>query len=537
MLYKKLAVLLFLVLILTSCNSPVYNQTEANVADVKLHIDAARRQSNASGKPIPSLIVSDGLYVDKTPISLAKQPSWLKNKIIIRGESLPFSYYSRLIVGGTGQNVLTHYQTGLDDTVKISMNYSGTVKGALDLLAAKSNLVYSINCNSIYWKTFVTKTFDVAFMPGSSDYMMGKAAGASGISSVGMSGGSAGFGGAGGAAQISAIIDDSAAAQYSNLKGTLSIWKDLEATIKQLLSPQGTVIVSESTTTVTVRDRPSNIDLVSKYISNLNNNLSRQVLVKVQVLDITLNSDFNFGINWDLMKRTLDGTTFRLKMNFGTPIAITPLSGGTISDNQFLSATQTGVTAFNAFVNSLSQQGKVSVVTEPRAVCLNNQVSAIRIVSQQGYLASVQTTSLAGSSTAGGASVTSQLTPGSVTTGLTLYILPKILGDKIYLQVNADLSTNDGLTTISSSAGTVTTGSTTSGGSVIQVPNTTQKQFNQRSVVNSGDTLILSGFREVKNQTGAMQLLESQALGGKASTQRLKETIVLITPIILHGFV
>jgi hypothetical protein len=67
------------------------------------------------------------------------------------------------------------------------------------------------------------------------------------------------------------------------------------------------------------------------------------------------------------------------------------------------------------------------------------------------------------------------------------------------------------------------------------VPNVTQKQFNQRSVIASGSTLILAGFKQVQNQTGAMQLLDSQALGGKAATQSNSETIILITPIILNG--
>ncbi|MCC2666998.1 MAG: bfpB, partial [Gammaproteobacteria bacterium] len=123
---------------------------------------------------------------------------------------------------------------------------------------------------------------------------------------------------------------------------------------------------------------------------------------------------------------------------------------------------------------------------------------------------------------------------GTVVTGLTLYILPKIMGDKVFLQVNADLSTNNGIATLSSTSGSSPSSGNTS--PVIQVPNVTQKQFNQRSVVNSGDTLILSGFRQVSNQANAMQMFQSQALGGKAAVEVTSETIVLITPIILHGF-
>ncbi|TAK79401.1 MAG: hypothetical protein EPO11_00105 [Gammaproteobacteria bacterium] len=149
----------------------------------------------------------------------------------------------------------------------------------------------------------------------------------------------------------------------------------------------------------------------------------------------------------------------------------------------------------------------------------------------QGYLASVQNTTLSGGSSEGSTSVnntvTSQLTPGSITTGLTLYILPKILKENIYIQINADISTSNGFTNASSGTGPNSTS--------IQVPNVSQKHFSQRSMIKSGDTLILSGFRQVVNVARANQFLTSQALGGKGSSQITKETIILITPIVLNG--
>jgi type IVB pilus formation R64 PilN family outer membrane protein len=285
---------------------------------------------------------------------------------------------------------------------------------------------------------------------------------------------------------------------------------------------------------VTVRDKPSNIDLVSKYIANLNNNLTKQVLVKIQILDVVLENDFNWGINWNLVKDTLDGTQFFLNMDMSTPLSISSFTPGNQRQFGVLGSGDTHVTAI---VNALNQQGHASIVTEPRVVCSNNQVSAVRIINQQGYLASVQTTSLAGSSSATGASVTSQLTPGNIVTGLTLYILPKILGNKVYLQVNADISNNPTFQTISSATGPSATNTVTAtdGASIIQVPTVSQKQFNQRSVISSGDTLILSGFRQLSNSANAMQLLTSQSLGGKSARQFTNETIILITPIILRG--
>lgn len=517
----------FIVFFMSSCNNPVYNQAEGNIYDVKHRIITAKKISDDSGKPIPSLVVNQGLYVDRTPISLNKQPTWLKNRIILRGDQLPFSYYSRTIAGGGGHNILTRYQVGLDEAAPVSINYTGTVKGALDLLAAKTGYVYSINGNSVYWQAYITKTFDIAFMPGSSDYMMGKASSSSATPASSQ--------GANTGGTVQAMIDDSASAQYSNLKGSLSVWKDLGTTIRQLLSPNGTVIVSESTTSVTVRDRPSNVDLVSKYIANLNSNLSRQVLVKVQVLDVSLSSDFVWGINWNAVKQTL-GQQFLLTADEGTPISLQSLSGADIpvvgTKNNFNNST--GV---QALINALTQQGRVSVVTEPRVVCLNNQVSVIRIVNQEGYLASVQNTTVAGASGTGAAgTITSQLTPGALITGLTLYVLPKIMNGKVYLQVNADLSTKVGIQAISSATGGAPDTATATSGSTIQVPTFTQKQFNQRSIIGSGDTLIIAGYRQLSNTANAMQVLDSQTMGGKGAREQEVETIVLITPIILHGF-
>jgi MSHA biogenesis protein MshL len=538
MMLKKWAVLILTTVgLLAACHSPLYNQTEANVADVKIKASEARHKSDNDAKAPPPLVVKQGLYVDTSPISLSRSPQWLKNRIVIRGDQLPFSYYSRTIAGGAGSHVLTKYQTGLDPAVNVTLNYTGTVKGALDLLASKSGYVYTIHGGSIYWQAFITRTFDIAFMPGGTDYLMGKSSSSSSASQS-SGGGAAGTGG-----MVSNYVSsDASDSEYSNLKGTLSVWTDLENTIKQLLSADGKVVVSQSTTSVTVRDKPSNVELIAQFIANMNKAMSKQVLVKVQVLEVSLESDYIFGINWQLIERAFNKSPFVINGSYGTPISIsqvfTPQSGlptgapaptVPVFGTQVQPNTNNPIPSYTILFNALNQQGKTSVVTEPRVVCLNNQVSVVRIVKQQGYLASVQNTSIASGGTAPTSTVTSQLTPGTVITGLTLYILPKIMKDKVFLQVNADLSTAGAFGTISS--GTQSSANNTQ----IQTPNITEKHFNQRSVIKSGDTLILAGFRQVSNQANANQFVTSQALGGKGAQQLNTETIVLITPIILNG--
>lgn len=547
MYFKRILLLcLSTMFVLSGCftSPPLYNQTTGNVADITQRMNDEHTREQAYGAKAPPLVVDQGLYVDRTPISLMREPAWMRSHIVMRGDQLPFSYYSRTITGDSNTaSLLTHYQVGLDQSIIVSMNYSGSVKGALDLLAAKSGYVYTVNGTTIYWQAFITKTFDIAFMPGTADYTLGDSSSTSG--SGGSSGGGGGGGGSsGGSSGGSTTGGLSGLSSNSSLKGTLSIWQDLNDTIKNLLSPEGKVFVSQSTTSVTVRDRPSNITLIERYIKNLNKSLSRQVLVKIQIYEIQLSSAFNFGINWEIIKRGFMGTNFTLNANYGTPVSITPLSTTTPygANSKFFTVPAQGglpsinaqqadpnhITGVNIFVSALEQQGRVSIVSEPRVVCLNNQVSVINIVNKQGYAASVSSTALAGGSGSGGSSVTSSITPGTVVTGLILYVLPKIMNDKVYLQVSADLSSLVEIVPF-------TSGATGTSPASIQIPETNEREFNQRSMLTSGSTMILSGFKNVQNQTGAMQLFGAQALGGKAAQQSNDELVVLITPIILNS--
>lgn len=531
MLKKWLVLLLSAAFMLAACHSPVFNQTDGNIADVKIKSARDLKKSDNLAKPSPPLLVKPGAYVDTTPISIDNRPGWLSNHIVIRGDQLPFSYYSRLIASGAGSSVLTKFQVGLDPATNVSVNYSGTIQGALDMLASKSGYVYSIKNNRIYWQAFITRTFDIAFMPGDSDYLLGNKGGSGGANTQQSSS----------TAQVSNYTtSDSSDSEYSNIGGKLSIWNDLKDTVTQLISADGKLTVSQSTTSITVRDRPTNVELVGQYIANLNNNLSKQVLVKVQVLEVNLENGFNYGIDWNIVTNAFHNSSFKIDASYGTPLAITSLvsSGANAVGTPSFGVTQnlsgpngttktgsSAIPAYQILLKALNQQGKAAIVSEPRVLCLNNQVSVVRIVRSEGYVASIQNTSIGatGSGSASQNTVTSQVTPGMVITGLTLYILPKILNNRVYLSVNADLSSNLGFREFGPTD------------SVIQLPTITQKHFNQRSMIKSGDTLILSGFKQTTNRTGATQFLTSQSLGGTAAEQLNSETVVLITPIILHG--
>lgn len=505
--------------LLAACATPpMYNAAKGNISDVKDSItqnDAKyTQQAKAANQAV---IIKNGMYVDSTPIDIAQTPAWLKNHITIHGGILPFSFYSQNVVRNS--NVSVSYQEGLQANKTFSLDYSGTVEGALKAISDKTGYIYKINGNQIYWQQYVTKTFDIAFLPGASSYLVGKKSGGSGDSTNSSSGS--------GDAVVTQGNKGASENEYSNIQAQISVWNDLESTIKSMLSNNGKVIVSQSTTSITVHDTPDRVKAIGNYIKQVNNNLSQQVMIKVEVLDIDLHKDFNYGINWALAARFAESKSFIFNGNFSQPVSISPLSGGASAIGAGISSG--GSNPSEVLINALSQQGDVSVATEPTIVTTNDQVASINLVSQVGYLAKISNTSSSDQQQGGQTQTT--ITPGQVSTGLTLYILPKIIDGKVYMQLSSDLSNLKEIRDLYSEG---SDSDPTKDAQKIQVPDITSKEFNQRSIVKSGTTLILAGFKQMSNQTAGSKMFGISALGGKGAQQEDQETIVLVTPYILN---
>lgn len=506
----------------SACTTPVmYGDTKQKTAQVQRQLDNARLNNSGNS---PATKIRNNFYATDVYHS-GENPNWLYNRISMRTNNLPLSLLMNKLV--PANTVGIQYGMGANQTVPVSLNYSGTIHGALDQIAAKTGYAYDIEDNMLTWSPFVTKTFDVSFMPGASQYLMGQKQGDS-MSNFNATGTSS-----------SAQNTDS---QFSSLQGSLSVWNDLKNSIEQMLSKDGKVMVSESTTTVSVQDRPENVQKVADYLASMNKDLSKEVLLQVQVLEVNLDKNFNYGIDWNLAYNTAVTGGIRTG-DLSQPVQFSSLGGNTPSGFGIGGGQPLGIPGISAgiasgpfantqvLINALSQQGNVSTVTNPDVVTLNNQVAQIDISKQTSYLASVTTTSTAnvGSSTS--------LTPGVVNTGFKLYILPKIMNGNVYLQLSSELSTLDNMTTFgptpNSNNNNNNNNNNANNFSQIQLPTVSGKHFNLRSMVPSGHTLIIAGFRQTQNTANASTMFGSPLLGGKGADQRNIETIVLITPTIM----
>jgi type II secretory pathway component GspD/PulD (secretin) len=153
------------------------------------------------------------------------------------------------------------------------------------------------------------------------------------------------------------------------------------------------------------------------------------------------------------------------------------------------------------------------------------------VANTRGYAAQVSVTQSTGGT--GAAAPTASITPGSITTGFNLHLLPKIRNDgSILLQYGMNISelvgADNGFDTFSSN------------GSSIQLPNVNQRNFIQEAILPNSSTLVLTGFEQVQSSATKNGPFNSSlfALGGSNSSALSRQILVItISPTVLDASV
>lgn len=407
----------------------------------------------------------------------------------------PATSSTGIMSSGTGMSLEGLGGLSLRDLMGVNISYSGTLAGFMDVAAARFGVHWKWNDEGTGLVVFrnETRTFRIAALPGNTEQ----------ISRVSRD--SAGGSGTSSSQQTSVSFEG------------MSVWTGIEEAVKTMLGENGKVVSSPSTGTITVTDAPSAVATVAEYIKQQNAALGRQVVLNVEVLSVDLSSTHNYGINWDVVYSSLS-------QNFGWSFstAFAPAAG---SSNLALRVLETASggniqrwKGSQAMIHALSEQGRVSQVTSAAVTTLNNQPVPVQSGRQIAYLASSETT-LSGDTS------TTALTPGVVSTGFSMNLLPHILeGEHLLLQYAVDLSSLINMNQISS------------GESTIQTPEIETRNFMQRVRMRSGDTLVVAGFEQANldaRHSGVGNARNVLAGGGVRGNDQRNAIVVLIQPIVI----
>lgn len=460
-------------------------------------------QQQLQARPADSVTYSDDFYIPPLAEEVKARPKWYSRPVEVAVDGMS----ARALLTQT----LSAHQVGLQflepdlAQQELSLAYSGTVGGLLDLITAQTGWHVEIASDQVSWSRYRIAEFDVAFLAGNTNFFMGN--------SDNQGGGQARAGLAGGGQQLQQMSSGSGSEQYLNFSSKeLSVWDDLERALSLLLSPSGQLSVNQSSTSVLVRDLPHHVAQVEGYLAQQNERLMRQVSIEVQIIDVTFNDEQQFAVDWQALLRTAGGEGV-----LGLDSASFSAIGGTAGSRLTWEQQSGAARGSKIFLEALEQQGLVQMSNHPRLISLNNQIAKIVLEDNATYLAA------AGSTSTPNVGTTETLQPGVVTTGFELYVLPSIRAGEVILQLSTELSDLERIDEIRS------------GDQLIQTPHTNRKKFFMKALIEDGQTLLLTGLRNERNQHLEQKSWLSMILGGgQGHQQRRSETLLLLTPRIVN---
>lgn len=212
----------------------------------------------------------------------------------------------------------------------------------------------------------------------------------------------------------------------NNINGTnistrteTDFWKNLKETLQSLVGNEAgrNVVVSPQAGLVTVRAMPDELRVVRNFLERSESTVQRQVILEARIVEISLNDEYQQGINWSQVLAHTGSTDFR----FST-------SG--FSAGNSISATLGGVTSlafvnqdFSGVLNLLSTQGNVQVLSSPRVTATNNQKAVIKVGDDEYFVTDVSSQStITAATTSTGPNI--ELTP--FFSGIALDVTPQI---------------------------------------------------------------------------------------------------------------
>ncbi len=289
----------------------------------------------------------------------------------------------------------------------------------------------------------------------------------------------------------------------------ISFWDDVRDNLKTLLSKTGQFSVNKPAGAVIVTDTPPYLERISQYFDDLNRRVTQQIEVDVKVMEVVLNDENRFGVDWNVLSKELgDLGKIGMASNF---------TSGNFTGGQLFTFNTDGE-RFKLAIDALSKQGKVEVVSQPKVTILNNQVAVIQVGSTQSF---VDRTTLETTQTG---TITS-ISTSQVQEGVTMRLVGNIVGDQIYLSVAPVVTTIDNIRSI------------TSGNTKIEAPQTTTKSINTLVKLNEGQTVAIGGLitsHNEKSKQGVPGISKIPLLGKLFEYVQEKnsktELVIFITP-------
>ena len=175
------------------------------------------------------------------------------------------------------------------------------------------------------------------------------------------------------------------------------------------------IIVNKESGTIAVRATQRQHKQVGIFIDQVLSSARRQVLVEATIAEVTLNKNFQAGIDWSIVQNGVQSVNV-LQNIAASAFSPSPIFSLGITDSNF----NNGV--LSSTLHALQEFGDVKIMSSPKIMAINNQTALLKVVDNIVYFTmEVETTT-----TEGSFNTTFETTPNTVPVGFVMSVTPFI---------------------------------------------------------------------------------------------------------------
>lgn len=406
--------------------------------------------------------------------------------------------------GGISGNTAMANTVTADYDANLPMEYSGSLAGYLDFICARLGINWEYKDGGITMYRFVTKSMAVKVNPGDLKY----------LSSIAKGSNTAGA--AKGESTGSGAFD---ASTSSSIEAVFSLWASMESAIEGMKSPMGSFTIDQAAGFVIITDTKDAVETVANYIEQVNSTLTRQIDLEVRMLTVSTTDTNQAGFDLNLLYTKMSAGLVDNVTSVIAPGSLTGANAGALGFGILKPTSRWN--GSTVVVQALRELGTIIADTTKTATTTNRVPVPIANFTTEGYLAS--TTPAQGGISGGGG--TPGLTPGQLTTGSFLNVLPTAFENgSVLLRLALDDTISRGFGVISSGSG--------ASFQQIQTPTFTGSKSDHSVGLKDGESLVLMASttdRTIGNNRTAFS-------GLSLTGTRVRDTqIIVVTPRVRAG--
>ena len=294
--------------------------------------------------------------------------------------------------------------------------------------------------------------------------------------------------------------------QSISIDSQTAYWESVKESVKEVISEKGTVTFNDVQGKIVVTDNDFVLSNVNGLIRDLNKDGFREIALKVQVVNVTMNDKRDLSASFDIQS-----INDKFAVSFGDAVDLLNPVKSSINFSDGKTSTM---------LSLLDSLGNATVENNVNVAVLNNMPVPLQLTQNRSYVESV---SLTTDDDTG--EDTSEVEVATISEGITMTLTPKAIGQNVMLDYSLNLSSIDSIEEAGGDAGS----------NGVQLPITSTKNFVQRSSLRNGVPRVLVTVERKTTSSASSHPLNENLwfLGGSEGIDNKRDVLmVIVTPYI-----